>query len=77
MGAYVHYPFDDILGILALESRRNGCLVIGEDLGTVPDDVRTALGPMGVLSTRLFYFERNWDGDSSRRASTRPRPPWP
>lgn len=61
-GAYVHYPFDDILGILALESRRNGCLVIGEDLGTVPDDVRTALGPMGVLSTRLFYFERNWDG---------------
>lgn len=62
-GAYVHYPLEEMLGILALESRRNGCLVIGEDLGTVPDEVRTALGPMGVLSTRLFYFERGWDGN--------------
>ncbi|MBI3392190.1 MAG: 4-alpha-glucanotransferase [Nitrospirae bacterium] len=61
-GAYVHYPIEEMLGILALESRRNGCLVIGEDLGTVPDAVRAALGPMGVLSTRLFYFERSWDG---------------
>lgn len=61
-GAYVHYPLEEMLGILALESRRNGCLVIGEDLGTVPDAVRKALGPMGILSTRIFYFERGWDG---------------
>ena len=61
-GAYVAYPFEDLLGILALESWRNRCLVVGEDLGTVPDDVRQALQPMNVLSTRLLYFERHEDG---------------
>ncbi len=62
-GAYVHYPFADLLGIVALESHRNRCLVIGEDLGTVPDDVRAALGAAGVLSYRLLYFERNQAGE--------------
>jgi len=62
-GAYVRYPFSDLLGIVALESHRNRCLVIGEDLGTVPDEVRTALGATGVLSYRLLYFERNSAGD--------------
>lgn len=61
-GAYVMYPFEDLLGILALESQRNRCLVVGEDLGTVPDEVRDAIEPMGVLSTRLLYFERDEDG---------------
>ena len=61
-GAYVRYPFEDMLGILALESQRNRCLVVGEDLGTVPDEVRAALHPMNVMSTRLLYFERRDDG---------------
>jgi (1->4)-alpha-D-glucan 1-alpha-D-glucosylmutase len=62
-GAYVQYPFDDLVGILALESQRNRCLVIGEDLGTVPDEVRATLGAAGVLSYRLLYFERLAGGD--------------
>jgi (1->4)-alpha-D-glucan 1-alpha-D-glucosylmutase len=53
-GTYVYYPFEDLLGILALESVRNRCLIIGEDLGTVPDEVREALLPLGVLSAALF-----------------------
>lgn len=61
-GAYVRYPFEDLLGILALESRRNRCLVVGEDLGTVSDEVRQAMLPMNVMSTRLLYFERLEDG---------------
>jgi len=61
-GAYVHYSFQDLLGVLALESLRNRCLVVGEDLGTVPDAVRAALAPLGVLSYRLLLFERERDG---------------
>ncbi|HEU4684184.1 MAG TPA: 4-alpha-glucanotransferase [Nitrospira sp.] len=61
-GTYVHYPFDDLLAIVALESVRAKSLVIGEDLGTVPDWVREQLAKARVLSYRVFYFERRGDG---------------
>jgi (1->4)-alpha-D-glucan 1-alpha-D-glucosylmutase len=62
-GAYVSYPLQALLGIVALESQRNRCLVIGEDLGTVPDELRSALSDAGVLSYDVFYFERRSSGD--------------
>jgi len=61
-GAYVHYPFDDLAGLVALESHRHRCMVIGEDLGTVPDDVRRTLAEHDVLSYRVLMFERDGNG---------------
>jgi len=61
-GCYVRYPFEDLLGIVALESVRARCMVIGEDLGTVPPEIRTALAAARILSYRLAIFEM--DGPS-------------
>jgi len=63
-GAYVKYPSEDLLRIIALESIRNRCMVIGEDLGTVGDNVREGLKRFRMLSYRLFYFERNYPDPS-------------
>jgi 4-alpha-glucanotransferase len=56
-GGYVRYRGDELLAVLAVESVRAGAVVIGEDLGTVEDEVRGALGAAGVLSSRLVWFE--------------------
>ena len=71
-GTYVQYPLRDLLAVLALESHRNRCLVIGEDLGTVPDELRAALDPLGVLSYRLLLFEKEADGSFRRPEDAQP-----
>jgi (1->4)-alpha-D-glucan 1-alpha-D-glucosylmutase len=57
-GAYVHYDFDALLGLVARASQDNACLVIGEDLGTVPAGFRERLFAAGVLSYHPLIFER-------------------
>ncbi|HWD00374.1 MAG TPA: 4-alpha-glucanotransferase [Candidatus Sulfopaludibacter sp.] len=62
-GAYVKELRDDFVRILALESFRNRVVVVGEDLGTVEPAVRETLARFGILSYRLFYFEKNERGE--------------
>ncbi|WP_410013208.1 4-alpha-glucanotransferase [Sodalis sp. C49] len=57
-GAYVQYPVDDLLAVLALESHRQQCMVIGEDLGTVPREITGKLQAAGVYSYKVLLFER-------------------
>mgnify|MGYP000256483315 CR=1 FL=1 len=59
-GVYITFPLEDILRIIALESRRNNCVVIGEDLGTVPDGFGDIMARAGLLSYKVLFFER-WD----------------
>ncbi|WP_411746729.1 4-alpha-glucanotransferase [Reinekea sp.] len=56
-GTYVYYDMFDMLGILNLESQRNQCLVIAEDLGTVPDAVMENFPKAELYSNKVFYFE--------------------
>ncbi len=69
-GTYVNYPWAELLAVLAIESNRHRCMVIGEDLGTVPAGFSDALLSGGILGTRVFYFER--EGAGFRRFSDYP-----
>jgi 4-alpha-glucanotransferase len=61
-GGYVHYPLDDLMSVLALESERCKCLVVGEDLGTVPPEMSHAMHERMVYSYRVLLFEKHPDG---------------
>lgn len=61
-GVYVYYPLRELLALLRLESRRNRCLVVGEDLGVVPDEIRWQMADSGIFGNTLFYFEQHYDG---------------
>jgi 4-alpha-glucanotransferase len=57
-GAYVHYPLRELLTVLALESERSSCLVVGEDLGVVPDEMRHAMPEFGLYHYKVLLFEK-------------------
>ena len=61
-GAYLAYPFADLLRLLALESHRAGALIVAEDLGTRPPDFVDPVEQRGILGMRVLWFEREGDG---------------
>lgn len=61
-GAYLNYPFDDLLRLLSLEAWRRNAVILGEDLGTVPDGLREKLAARKLLGMRVLFFERDNNG---------------
>lgn len=61
-GAYLTYPFEDLLRLIALESHRARAVMVGEDLGTVPEGLREQMSAAGVMGMRVLWFERDDDG---------------
>jgi 4-alpha-glucanotransferase len=64
-GAYVHYPLDLLIANLVLESARCACVIVGEDLGVVPDEMRRAMLEFGIYHYKVLLFEK--DGGRYRR----------
>ena len=62
-GAYIHYPAEALLAILALESHKSGTTIVGEDLGTITPHIRKTLSLSGLLSYRLLLFEKTKTGN--------------
>jgi 4-alpha-glucanotransferase len=82
-GAYLAFPIDDLMRLVALESHRHHAIVIGEDLGTVPPGFRDRLGQTGIYGMRVLWFEREkkrftapaeWPADSVAMTSTHDLP---
>jgi 4-alpha-glucanotransferase len=77
-GAYVRYPYEDLLDIVALESHRAQAIVVGEDLGTVEAGVREEMAAHGILSYRLLWFEDDdpaqWPAESMAAVTTHDLP---
>ena len=59
-GLYVRYPADELYAILLIESQRQGCILVGEDLGTVPDSVRPAMERVGMHRLYVGQFATQW-----------------
>ena len=60
-GAYLQFPLTDLLRLTALESQRHQAIVLGEDLGTVPEGFQDQLIASGLLGMRVLWFERAKD----------------
>ncbi|MBK4738236.1 4-alpha-glucanotransferase [Noviherbaspirillum pedocola] len=61
-GAYLRFPFDDLVRLIALESWRHRAVVIGEDLGTIPQGFPERLAAERMLGIRVMFFQRDWHG---------------
>jgi 4-alpha-glucanotransferase len=66
-GVYVRYPADEMYAILSVESHRHGCLVVGENLGTVPAYVNDAMARHGVHGLYVAQYEIPSNPDAGLR----------
>jgi 4-alpha-glucanotransferase len=83
-GVYLSYPVHDLLRLIALESWLHHAIVIGEDLGTVPQGFHAQLSAAGILGMRVLWFEREkdsrfisperWDGQATALTTTHDLP---
>jgi len=71
-GVYLRMPFAALLAVAAEESRRWNCIVIGEDLGTVPENFRASVAAWGLWSYLVMLSERNWNEGSFKRPEQYP-----
>lgn len=75
-GAYLAYPRRELLGLIALEAARHNALVIGENLGTVSDELNTAIKNHGMLGTNVLWFERDASDPAASSAPFRQTQQW-
>ena len=75
-GVYLKFPFESMLAVIAEESRRHGCIVIGEDLGTVPPNFRETMAAWGLWSYLVMLFERRDGTVRSVRRRNMPTRRW-
>lgn len=61
-GAYLNYPFEDMLRLLNLEAWRHAAIILGEDLGTIPDGLRDKLAARNIFGMRVMLFEGDSEG---------------
>lgn len=62
-GGYIRQPFDALLGVIKIEAERNKCIVIGEDLGLVPDGFRDTMRDSGFYGYSVLQYEKGDDGE--------------
>jgi hypothetical protein len=73
-GCYVRFPFEEMTAVLELESQRNACMVIGEDLGTVPEGFRDRMREKKSLGCAILYFNAWTAGVSGHQANILHKP---
>ncbi len=61
-GAYLRYPVEDLVRLVALESHRHRAIVVGEDLGTLPEGFHDRMEAAGILGMRVLWFEQESEG---------------
>src|SRR3546814_3906065 len=75
---YLRYPLRDMLGLLALEAWRHQAIVVGENLGTVPDGFNQGLQEKGMLGMSVLWFQRGVQADAAGSAASFTAPSqWP